>query len=591
MKKAALMLLCLLAVPRVHADDHGAAARRARLLEVVVAEQERNFFGVAARFRLGVDVGRACVMLDSLTRDRTIGGMFYSYGLIGTMLFSRPALPDSLERKIRDAYRTRTMYRGDTENHWVMYYTGMYLAAQTWPGEEGTRWFNGKSSLENFREAEGYLRGWIDVTSRQGQMEFDSPTYMSLFLGAMVVLREFAADPVMQRRADMMVDLLLADFAAEHLHGNFGGAHSRDYPDDITNPLSAPSTLWAWLLFGEPAFEPWDSPRSRPRHRGSWEPTFAALSSYRLPEVLWRMATDRSQPYVHLETKRVRNIIRFGTRRNPPVYKYTYMTNDFVLGSLQGGILQPIQQHTWDVTYASDRPNNTVFSLHPFASGRELAMFFPEEQKFLAAEVDRYHLVYTSPDKWNSSSPYEQVFQHRGTLIALYAIEPGTRQEHVDAFFPKTLDERTIDSSGWVFARAGGTFIAVYPLRPGTWSDESIDWRFRSGDLRNGFVVHVSSAHETGSFGAFCRSVAARPVKVEGMDSTPAVAWTTPAGDRLRFTYGGARLVNGVSVRRDGRLLYYGPFMHSVRGSGVITLKAGREVRVLDFPRAKLRTQ
>jgi hypothetical protein len=85
--------------------------------------------------------------------------------------------------------------------------------------------------------------------------------------------------------------------------------------------------------------------------------------------------------------------------------------------------------------------------------------------------------------------------------------------------------------------------------------------------------------------------VAARPVKVEGMDSTPAVAWTTPAGDRLRFTYGGARLVNGVSVRRDGRLLYDGPYMHSVRGSGVITLKAGREVRVLDFPRAKLRTQ
>ena len=49
------------------------------------------------------------------------------------------------------------------------------------------------------------------------------------------------------------------------------------------------------------------------------------------------------------------------------------------LGSIQGGILQPIQQHTWDVTFGHEMENATLFTLHPFYSGYELAMFFPEE--------------------------------------------------------------------------------------------------------------------------------------------------------------------------------------------------------------------
>ncbi len=127
----------------------------------------------------------------------------------------------------------------------------------------------------------------------------------------------------------------------------------------------------------------------QPRVRGSWEIAFGALSGYHPPEMIVRIATDRSVPYVHRERKRVRNVIRFGDELNPPVYKYTYMTADYVLGSLQGGILQPFQQHTWDVTYVSSKPYNTVFTVHPSWSSRELGMFFPEELNVLAEDVDR----------------------------------------------------------------------------------------------------------------------------------------------------------------------------------------------------------
>jgi hypothetical protein len=568
--------------------DSAFAARRARVLEVAAGESEYNLLTIAAKLKTGHDVPRAHHMLDSLTHDRAMGGMFYCYTLIGVYLHTRDVLPDALARQIREAFRVRTMYRGDTENHWVMYYTGLYLASQTWPDDPGTMWFNGKSSAENFSESRAWLEYWMKTTSTIGQGEFDSPTYMTVFLAPMLVLHEFALEGTMKKRAGMMADLLLADFAAEHLEGSYGGGHSRDYPEDIINPLGAPSTVWAWLYFGRPQFEQWNEVRYRPRHRGSWETVFAALSSYRLPGVIERMALDRTQPYVHREKKRTRNIIRFQSEKNLPVYKYTFMTKDYVLGSLQGGILQPIQQHTWDVTFASPEPHNTLFTLHPFTSARELAMFFPEEQAFLAAEVDRYHKVYTSPDKWNSSSPYEQTFQHRGSLIVLYNIEPGAQHPHIDGFFPANLEERTEDRSGWIFCRKGQVYVGVYPLAPYSWIKEEVDWRLRSNVLRNGVVVEVSSQSEAGSFEEFTGELRNRKPEVRNFNTTLTAAFTTRDGKRMQFTYGGKRLLDGRAVTFPVDKLFDGRWMQSTVGTGVIRMTDGVRTRTLDFPRAQV---
>jgi hypothetical protein len=404
----------------------------------------------------------------------------------------------------------------------------------------------------------------------------------------MAVLYDFASDPVMKRRAQMMCDLLLADFAAEHLRGNYGGGHSRDYPPDIINPLGAQTTRIAWLYFGEPAGEVWDDPLFQPRIRAGWEVIWGALSSYRMPAMIRRMATDRHEPYVHRERKRVRNVIRFGDQMNPPVYKYTYMTADYVLGSLQGGILQPFQQHTWDVTFVSPKPYNTIFTLHPSHSARELGMFFPEELKVLSVNVDRQKGNYTSPDKWNSSSPFERTFQHRNVLIVLYDIAPGARHPHVDGFFPKTLEERIVDPSGWIFCRGGHCAVAVYPLKPYDWIEEADCWRLRSHELKNGFVVEAASAASPQEFDRFMRRMRHQRVEAEDFEHTLSVSYTTLRGDTLAFTYGGDRRLNGEPVDLTQTPLYDGPFMRADVGTGVITLRYGEHRRILDFPRATI---
>jgi len=585
-----LYLLTLLTfVPMVRAIGQDAfETRKHRLLMTAEAESEIRLYSVAAQLALGKDIPRALALFDSLAGDSTSGGAFHGYVLMGTFLKFRGILPDSLHRKVRETFHHRYMYRGDTENHWVMYYTGMYLAAQTWPGEEGTRWFNGRSSTENFREAEGWLNHWMTLTTTVGQGEFDSPTYMPVFLAPMLVLCDFAADTVMRRKAQMMCDLLLSDFAVEHLRGNYGGGHSRDYPADIINPLIAQTTRISWLYFGEPKRELWEEPDYTPRYRGSWESVFAALSTYRIPDMIVQIATDRSAMYVHRERKRVRNVIRFGDALNPPAYKYTYMTADYVLGSLHGGILEPFQQHTWDVTFVSDKPYNSIFTVHPYHSGRQLGMFFPEELNVLSKDVDRYKVVYTNPDKWNSSSPFEQTFQYRNVLIVLYSIPPGAQHPHIDAFFPGTLDVRTVDSTGWILCRGGNTAVALYPLQPYEWIAEGTHWRLRSHRPRNGAVVEVTAVRDVADYDTFVRRIRSRSPRVFDREDSLRVTYTSSGGDVLEFHYDGPRLLNGTPMDPSTTRLYDGPFMSADVGSGVIELRYGGRTRTLNFPQARI---
>jgi len=125
----AVALVCAAGLSTVFAEYPDFAARKARILEVAAGESEYNLFTIAAKLRTGRDLPQAYQMIDSMVHDRAMGGMFYSYTMIGLYLFTRDLLPDSIVQKIRRAYRDRTMYRGDTENHWVMYYTGLYLAS------------------------------------------------------------------------------------------------------------------------------------------------------------------------------------------------------------------------------------------------------------------------------------------------------------------------------------------------------------------------------------------------------------------------------------------------------------------------------
>jgi hypothetical protein len=169
------------------------------------------------------------------------------------------------------------------------------------------------------------------------------------------------------------------------------------------------------------------------------------------------------------------------------------MTPDFCLGSLQGGIVQPIQQRSWALTFNSEKPMNQIFGLHPTYSARELATYFPEEPALMVGDIGKAKAGYTSEDKWIGGSEYEQIAQEKNVLLAVYNIPASDPVGHIDLFLPKSLDTIDRDPTGWIFVREGNSFAAIYMLRAYQWIDEGDHIRLRSNERKNGYVVVASS--------------------------------------------------------------------------------------------------
>lgn len=569
-----------------------AYGQRAQYVLAAYDTSTGSYYAAAVRYARNKDLATADSIFTALLREPR-GDMFWMFPVIGTYLHGKDRMSPATKAVVRNAWKTYAPYRGDTENHWAMYYASLYLAAEQWPGLPGSEWYNGRSSDENLLDAKEYLLHWMNVTTTIGQGEFDSPDYFPEYAISMTLLADFAQDPEMKLRGTMMLDYLFADFGAEHLDGQYLGGFSRIYQPAVYKPLLSPASQFAYLYFdtGEPSQSGWI--------------VLPALSGYRLPEIIYRIARDRSTPYVHRERKRVRNVIRFGTEKNPPVFKYTYVTSEYGIGSLQGGILQPIQQHTWGVRYRYGRPYTTIFGLHPYWSSYELGMFFPEELKPLIADVTASKSTYNNPDKWTGGSPFERTFQHKNTLIVLYDIPGGTVTEHIDGFFPRNLEERVVDDSGWILCKAGETYVGWYPLQPGEWieehetagqaknaigrptetdrSRESGNWRFRSHSLQNGYVIEVRSRREAGSFEKFSKDLRSRKPRATLKPASVSVTYTTLGNETMNFSYPDNRMLNGKKVDITRTKLFDGPFLKAEVGSQKLEILHGGKRRLLDF--------
>lgn len=532
-----------------------------------------GYIEIIARLYRNQDLDWVLTRLDSLMAAPR-GDMFWMYPFVSTMYAGREVLSDAYKQRMRDLWRTYMPYRGDTENHFVMYYASLYLVTQLYPDEPGATWYTGKSSAENHAEAEDFLLHWIDLTTTTGQGEYDSPRYLSFFVIPMAMLYAYADDPDMKRRAHLMLDYLLADFAVDTLNGLYTGAFSRIYPTQLLKRWNEHSTAFAWLLFGN----------TPPLHRS---PAFLlAISGYEPPVILHHIATDRSTPYIHKEYKRTRHRMRHSEVRNAPVYKYTYMREKYALGSSQGGLLQPIQQHTWELYWASEDPQapyTMLFTTQPYSSPLEGTMYFSEPWHMVTELIVRSKTEYASPDKWTGGSPYEQIVQHEDALIALYDMPEDTPFPHISGFFSQALSEREEDDSDWIFARGGDALIAYYPLAPYTWQqEEDGNWRLHSPHLKNGTVLQVAPASDYASFDAFKDAVRALPLATS-TEPTPQVQFTTLRGAALEVTYGQTPTIDGNPVDYGGWKLYDGPFLYAEQGSRTLEMRYGAMRRLLDF--------
>ncbi len=559
--------------PRITAFED----RRRKIIEQVAKPDQGGYATIAARLYLGHDYDWCSRRLMELVKD-TSGDMFWMFQAIPVSYLGRGKLSAESLQALRQVWKTYYPYRGDTENHWLLYYSTLYLMTQLYPNEPADSWYNGKSSIENFKESEAWLLSWMNTTTTIGQGEYDCTHYIGVYLLPLSYLAEWSTDPKMRKRAENMIEYVIADYAVENLNGIYVGAHARTDDRQVLEKWAGMSSDIGWMLFGLgyplPGY-------------GSYSFFYAVASGHMPSEVLHEIATDRSKDYVHHELKRTRNRWRNSVERNAPVYKTTYMRHDYAVSSDQGGLLQPIQQHSWDVTWAVDDPrgvHNTMFSLHPYSSLYELQMYFTFMPDFAVEGVVRSKKTYDSPDKFLGGSRYEQIMQDLDTVIALYDIPKGTRFPHINGFFSKDLTNFEEHKSGWIFAKGGNTYLAYYPLAPYEWKPmDGGGRRLYSPHLKNGTIVQAAAAKEFPSFEAFREAILKLPLETK-REPVPSVHFRSLRGHDLRFTYNGLRLVDGKPIRFETWKLFEGPFLNAEKGSHKLTLTHGILKEVIEAP-------
>lgn len=517
-------------------------------------------------------------------------GPFWMFPTVCLAYTGRDLLSAEARASIRQAWRTSRQIRGDTENHFVMYYVSLYLMNELYPDDAGDQWYTGRSSTENRAEAKAYLTNWMDLATTVGQGEFNPTHYVGEYLIPLLFLKTWARDPEMRQRGHIMLDWIFAELASTTLNGVLRGPNARTDEGSVIERWNAMASHFSWLAFGN---------TPPPAAYAIWGVYFAfAGASYEVPEVIYRIAVDRSGDYVQRDHKRTRRRWRHSDVEWAPIYKTSYMRRDYAVGSYQGGLADPIQTHVWDVTWAEPDPrgkHTTMFSLHPHSSPRVLQTYFATyPEPMVKAVTFEGKPSYDSPDKVMGCSPYEQVFQDLDTVVALYHIPAGERFPQINGFFSKDLRDVTEDASGWIFARGGNAYLAYRPLAPYRWTPYlhfNSGWAKQRRDLggrllvsehlRNGTIVQAASASEFPNFEAFQSAMRALPLESR-LDPVPSVKFTTLRGKAVSFTYGKAPVVNGRKLDTGTWPLFEGPYLNAGLNSRRLVLTHGNLRRVLD---------
>lgn len=489
-------------------------------------------------------------------------------------------LPASAVERMRRLMTRGVIDRCNTENHWLMYYTGNLLAAERWPDEP--RWWNGHTPAQIHAEAKRWILGMIDRTVRYGQHEYDSPQYHLCYVFCTLALTEYAADAQVRGQAEKALLLYITDMALENFYGGWAGGHSREGYRKNTWQKTGDIHGLHYLYFGG---EPADPSEHVTNMTGP-----ALTSSWRPPVLLYRIATDRSTSHAVRKTRAPRTIYRHVEREAQPVRKYTWMSRSFALGSTQTGLpgapAGPIDLVSWDLTWKGTGQTAKIVCNHPYRDARRFSAFLSELPQSIGRSVGGHKPYLQAPDRLFGGSPYERMMQHEGALIVLYDIPVDDAAPYVHAFLPRPVHWQEQD--GWIFGALDGFHVALFPLAPYRWleihQDTQVDgWLLRMDSCRAGLVVEAVEADEAGEFTAYRDRRAAGPPDTSEWERANAVSVQTYHGHHLRLIHDGPATVDGQALDYAAYPLYDAPVISSAMNTGKVEIRHGNDRLSLDF--------
>ena len=535
------------------------------------------------------------IILKSLWRDSNtnaknlLGGPFEILPAMLLLCRWENQLSEKAIDLVREFMTLAHLERGNTENHWLMAYSGILLATERWPNE--TYKWSGLSTAAIAAEATRWVNGIINRTAIQGHHEYDSTGYHIEHMTAYIGLYEHTKNLALRSNAEKMLTLLVADMALEFFYGAWAGGHSREgYRQNTWSQLGGILPL-QYMYFGGLTFD-------RISHVHNFAIP-AVIANYCPSPLFAEMAWDREAAHVVKKTKAPRTIYRNANVDADPVRKYTYLSKNFALGSTQTGLpgnkAGPIDLVSWDLTWDAPNHQGTIVCNHPYNSPDRFSSFlngFPQHIG-RAISSDKPYLQW--PDRLFGASPYEQMLQYEGTIVVLYDIPQNDAHPFVNLFLPNSYS--WLQRNAWLFADIGSFFISLLPIGEYEWTTireannsnilvregDLIDgWLLRLNTHKPGLILEATEAKKTDSFEAFVEKRCHLSPSLEEWINSNRLRVQTTTGHNLDITHGGRHLINDELVDYNYDL-YEAPGVVAPLNSGKIEFENNNYSVKLDF--------
>ncbi len=522
-----------------------------------------------------------------------------------------------------------------TENHQILFASAEYLAGARYPERVFTN--SGQTGTEKRDAARRRIDRWLELRFVTGFSEWLSHVYYDEDITALLSLSDFAVDPVLARRARMILDLMLIDVAANSLRGVFGSTHGRSYPREKRFADTEATSDICTIVFGTGRSTGCDA-------MGAF--ALAVSPTYQPPPVVEEISSDMGDGVVENRQRMsfdIAEAAEYGIDKRRELDRFMLLTQESYLHPrTASGFIDLMERFGWW--------NNRFFQ--PFAPFRGLLRtlrvlrLLPvlarlvrhdatrntreavsiitrrSEHTLLSAAVDYRHgyggdqqhiwqatlgpraVVFVnhpgsashgSAGYWVGEGTLPRVAVHERRLIAIYrpSRSPGLYRPNrfffTHAWFPTHEFEEVRRAGHWFFARLRSGYVALASRNPVRWGGRQPDSEVVADDGPNIWLCRVGSEAEDGSFDRFVEQCATSMIDWGPRRSRLSVKWRISGRSDLQFGWRGPFRVDGVEQPLHSRHRYLNPWADVPFGARSMTFAAGGRRLLLDYDRAERR--
>ncbi|QHI70619.1 hypothetical protein [Tichowtungia aerotolerans] len=483
-------------------------------------------------------------------------------------------------RELADTEKVWWMW--GSENHHLMAWVSFWGAAQIFeahPDYKDRPYADGTKPAQMAAAFDTYFKEWIRERASKGLLvEVASPTYSKYTLNTLYNLCDFADDPVLKKRADMLLNVYWADWAIEQIDGVRGGSRHRCYTGRASVEQSGGAEA-AWFHFGV-GVEASKHPGTICAATTFWRPhplvTELALGAEDRGEyaVVSRRPglAEQGEPQNYIEDPSHPLYEARGINRLEPqgggLTRTSWCTPDFVAGM---SVIEARPQSDWWAASAQNRWNGVIFAGHP------TARVFTQRVKPDKARKSVYN------SEWG--------VQNKGVMILQRLKTSDATGQMI--WFDHSL--KLVEKDGWVFVEAPQAYCAVRIVKGGgEWKADSVKQR-RDGKGKDGMgkwlvlnnefspvIIETVRKKYFADFSSFQSAIMANEFSWEGQIVSYRSAFYNTVLT-LPVDAGASPTVDGALVCFAPGFVYKSPYLNGKFGSGIVTIQKGESLLTLDF--------